>query len=51
MSDGVKLFMQVVVTLAFLVAGFYVVLTTGHSEELQKAAFGWLGVVLGYWLR
>jgi hypothetical protein len=40
-----------VLSLALLVFGFYVLLDGGSSGELQKVAAGWIGVVIGYWLK
>jgi hypothetical protein len=48
--DLPKFLMQVVVSLIFIGFGIWVLSDTGSSEELQKLASGWLGLVIGYWL-
>lgn len=40
---------QFVVSLIFIGLGITIVLGD-YDDELQKAAWGWLGIVLGYWL-
>jgi hypothetical protein len=50
-NDTVRLVGAIIVSLAFLVAGFYTLFHAGTSDDLQKAATGWLGLVLGFWLR
>ena len=42
--------MQVVLSLLLVGAGLYVVLSQ-QDQTLQKAATGWIGIVVGYWLR
>ena len=49
----VKLVIQGVVSLGLLAAGLYV-LTTGDwksNPELTAAATGWVGLVVGYWMK
>jgi len=46
-----KVVMQILVSCAILLFSFYVILTRQGSEPLQKAAFGFIGTVVGYWLR
>jgi hypothetical protein len=46
-----RVIMQIVVSCAILVFSFYVILTREHSDTIQKAAFGFIGTVVGYWLR
>jgi hypothetical protein len=31
--------------------GLYVLLDGATSNELQKVATGWIGIVIGYWLK
>ena len=50
MTPAVKLAMQVLVTVVLLAAGFWIVLHT-YSADVTKAAFGWIGLAAGYWLR
>jgi hypothetical protein len=41
--------MQVVVSVALLVFGFY--MPAGNFDEsVQQIAAGWVGAVIGYWL-
>lgn len=54
MNQGVtKLLMSVVVSLGLLGAGLYILLTFDWSENPQMvaAATGWIGLVIGLWLR
>jgi len=46
-----KVVMQIVVSCAILAFSFYVILTRESAEPIQKAAFGFIGTVVGYWLR
>jgi hypothetical protein len=48
---GIRLLGASVLSFALLVFGFYVLLDGGSSGELQKVAAGWIGVVIGYWLK
>jgi hypothetical protein len=41
--------MQIVVSLVALVAGIYVIITS--TTDMKTAAAGWVGLVVGYWLR
>ena len=49
----IKLLMAVVVSLGLLASGMYVLLTFNWAENPQMvaSASGWLGLVLGYWLK
>lgn len=49
----IKLLMAVVVSLVLLGAGLYILLTFNWSENPQMVAgaTGWLGLVIGVWLR
>lgn len=46
----VRLIMQVVVSLAVLATGIYLLLQGGNDKQ-QEVGAGLLGTVLGYWLR
>jgi hypothetical protein len=46
-----KVIMQVIVSCAIVAFGFYVLLHNGEPEPIQKAAMGFIGTVVGYWLR
>lgn len=50
-SQYSKVIMQIVVSCAILLFSFYAILTRQGAEPLQKAAFGLIGTVVGYWLR
>jgi hypothetical protein len=50
--DKVKLIGAAVVSLVLLIAGLYILIfKNGASDALQKAATGWIGLVVGYWLK
>lgn len=46
-----ELLLQVTISLALLGAGVYIVISNQYSEAASKIAAGWVGVVVGYWLR
>ena len=48
-----KLLMAVVVSLGLLGAGLFVLLTVDWktNPEMVVAAMGWVGLVIGYWLK
>jgi hypothetical protein len=46
-----KLLMQLVISLLLLAAGMWVLLQGGYSNEVQKFATGWIGLVAGFWLK
>lgn len=48
--DRVTLIMQVFVSLVLLAAGL-AILAGAYEDTTQKAAIGWIGLVVGYWLR
>ncbi len=43
--------MSVAVSVVLLAAGLYVLLSKEADADLQKAATGWIGIILGYWLK
>ena len=49
----IKLLMAVVVSLVLLGSGMYVLLTFSWAENPQMvaAATGWIGLVIGVWVR
>lgn len=49
-QDLVRLLVAVVISFVFVGAGLYILAEGGHPD-LQKAATGWIGLILGYWLR
>jgi hypothetical protein len=52
-SSGVdgKFVSSIVVSIAVLAAGLYIILSKGYEADSQKWAFGAVGTILGYWLR
>jgi len=38
------------ISLVVLAAGLYVILSKKYSDEVQRWAFGAIGMVVGYWL-
>ena len=47
---AIKLVVQLVLSAALVYAGLKIVFGM-YDEAVKKAAFGWLGVVIGYWFR
>ena len=43
--------MTVGISLVLLVAGLSILLSGEGDAQLQQAAAGWVGVILGYWLK
>jgi hypothetical protein len=43
--------MAVVISVVLLLAGLYVLLVDHANSDLEKAATGWIGVIIGYWLK
>ena len=50
MSAAVKLVVQVVLSLGLVVAGVYIIVKN-YDADTKKLASGWVGIVIGYWLR
>jgi len=48
---NVRLLGASVLSFALLAFGFYVLLDGRSSGELEKVAAGWIGIVIGYWLK
>lgn len=52
MSEAnLRLLGAAVLSIALLAFGFYVLLDNHSASELQKLAAGWVGLVIGYWLK
>jgi hypothetical protein len=49
--DDVDVVMRVCISAIFVVVGFAVLLFGLGQESSAKLAAGWLGAVLGFWLR
>jgi hypothetical protein len=50
-EDLIRLLMAVLISVVLLAAGMYVLLAHHGDSDLQKLAGGWIGVVVGYWLK
>lgn len=52
-SPIAKLLVQAIASLGLLGAGLFVLITTDWkvNPELAVAATGWIGLVMGYWLK
>jgi hypothetical protein len=50
-EDEVRLAMAVFVSLVLLGTGLYVLVGDHGGPDLQKLARGWVGGVVGYWLK
>jgi hypothetical protein len=46
-----RVVMQVLVSLIILGVSFYILLSHEFGDTLEKAAIGFVGTVVGYWLR
>lgn len=46
-----KAFTQIIVTLAFLFASLYIILSNNYPDDHIKWAFGTAGTILGVWLK
>lgn len=46
-----EVLIQGVVTATLLTAGLYILLKHSSDSALREAAAGWIGGVIGYWLR
>lgn len=42
---------QIVISIALLVSGLYVLLSGQYSVTVCETASGWIGAVIGYWFR
>jgi len=52
MSEGmIRLITQVCISCALLFSGLSVLILETGEPEVQKLAAGWVGAVVGYWLR
>lgn len=52
MSEAnLRLLGAAVISIALIAFGFYVLLDGDATSELQKLAAGWVGLVIGYWLK
>ncbi len=51
MTDLVRVIGVSVLSVALVAFGFYVLLHKGYDAATQKVAAGWIGLVIGYWLK
>ena len=50
LSIDARAAMQVIVSLVVLGAALYVILSKKYPDDVQKWAFGVVGMIVGYWL-
>jgi hypothetical protein len=50
-ENEIRLAMAVGISLVMLLAGLLVLFSGEGGADLQQAAGGWVGVVVGYWLK
>jgi hypothetical protein len=50
-DDQVRLSMAVLISVVLMAAGLYILFADGSNQDLQKAATGWIGIIIGYWLK
>ncbi len=51
-ENTTRLIVRIVVSLSLLAAGLFVLIARPDSSpELEKAAFTWIGLTVGYWMR
>ena len=52
-TSEIKLLMAVVVSLGLLASGMFILLTFnwGENPQMVSAATGWIGLVIGTWIR
>jgi hypothetical protein len=50
-ENRVRLLMAVLISVALMGVGLYILLSESSNSDLQKAATGWIGVIIGYWLK
>lgn len=49
-KDSIKKAMQIAVSIIVLASALYVILSQKYTPDVQKWAFGAVGLVVGYWL-
>ena len=50
-KSWVEIACQVIVTFTILIVGIYIMSSGGYNDSAREAAAGWIGGVIGYWLR
>lgn len=51
MAATFPLAMAAIISLMLIGAALYVILSQQYADDVQKWAFGVIGVVIGYWLK
>ena len=46
-----RLVVRVVLSLGLMGVGLWILISGNVSPDLEKAAIGWIGLTMGYWLR
>jgi len=49
--ETIKLFVRIGLSLILLIAGLYVLIWNIGNDSIQKASIGWIGIIIGYWIR
>ncbi len=51
-EDVTKLIVRAVMSLGLMTAGLFILIASPvDNQALEQAATGWVGLVIGYWLR
>lgn len=50
-ENQVKLGMAVLLSLILVTAALYILIGDKASGGLEKAATGWIGIIVGYWIK
>lgn len=50
-ENRIRLLMAALISVVLMGAGLYILLSKGSNQDLQKAATGWIGIIIGYWLK
>jgi hypothetical protein len=49
-QSAIRTIMQVVISLIVLLVGLFTILSKKYDADVQKWAFGIIGMIVGYWL-
>ncbi len=50
-ENQIRLAMAALLTVVLMAAGLIILFEDSANADLQKAATGWIGIVIGYWLK
>ena len=50
LENNVRLIVRVVLSLGLMESGLWILIDGDTSPDLEKAAIGWIGLTMGYWL-